>query len=542
MWFFVVCYMIIKTLDSSNMHPGVKFLLPWLVFTGVFCQAASEPKPFWVGVDANYSLGMEQEGRTWRWDQKPSDLFKGIAAQGVHGFRVRLWTRDEGVNGKNYATQVVKRAQAAGLDPYLVIFLSEDWADLMKQPVPAIWKDLDLPARAKAVRTYSRDIVTHFRKEGLKSHLYEIGNEIDYGICGVYPGKSTKKTPEGLGREHWLQAAELIRASQQGVKEVDPEAQFLLHIAHWWDVDFCIGFFRFMLGKDVQIDYAGLSYFPSSNIGGSLEMAQFGDVVARLHKTVNRPVIVPETAYPSTADFKGQFSRWKKEVPGYPLSPEGQHRWLTDFLDFCAAHPDIAAVYYWSPEWCGEGMWKAFALFDLTGEAKPAWSAFESEPAKPLPPKKSVYFEAAGDRLCAVPVEEAKCRAVAVLSEKLKQAGRVNVDYIKAITAEKLVVADYRVNLRASLSGNLDLMFEGGEGAPEKSGIESINTASERIVIFIRGTLTPVVEKLIALAKARGIEVIIHPVAADKALKFGLGSDWQKPTDDDGATDASVAD
>jgi hypothetical protein len=26
----------------------------------------------------------------------------------------------------------------------------------------------------------------------------------------------------------------------------DPEAKFLLHIAHWWDADFCIAFFKFM--------------------------------------------------------------------------------------------------------------------------------------------------------------------------------------------------------------------------------------------------------------------------------------------------------
>jgi arabinogalactan endo-1,4-beta-galactosidase len=514
-------------------------LLSVAAFTAFSAAAA---KPFWVGVDANYSLGMEQEGREWRWEQKPAELFKGMAAQGVKSFRVRLWTGDDGVNGKHYATRVVKRAQAAGLDPYLVIFLSEDWADLMKQPAPAIWKNLDLPARAKAVRAYSRDIVTHFRKEGLTNHLYEIGNEIDYGICGVYPGKSTKKTPEGLGREHWPQAAELILASQQGVKEADPEAKFMLHIAHWWDVDFCIGFFRFMLGKGVQIDYAGLSYFPSSNIGGSLEMEQFGDVVTRLHQAVGCPVIVPETAYPSTSDFKGQFSRWKKETPGYPLSPDGQRRWIGDFLGYCAAHPDIAAVYYWSPEWCGEGMWKAFALFDPAGEAKSAWSAFSADPAKRGKPKTSVYFEAAGDRIVAVPLDEAKRRAVEILTVKLKEAGRVNVGYIQTITAEKLVVKGYRVNLRASLSGNLDLLLEEAGAAPEKPVIETINPVTERIVLFTRGPETLAVTSLLALAKTRGIEVIVHPVAADKALKFGLGNDWQKAGGEEPADTASSTD
>lgn len=515
-----------------------------VLFGLIMASAIDAKEPLVVGVDANYSLGMEKEGRVWTWDGKSGDLFKGMAAQGVRGFRVRLWTGDEGVNGKAYATDAVKRALAAGLDPYLVIFLSEDWADLMKQPAPARWAALSIPERAQAVRTYSREIVAHFRKEGLRSHLYEIGNEIDYGICGVYPGKGTKKTPEGLSREHWPQAAELIRASQAGVLEADPEAKFMLHIAHWWDVQFCVGFFRFMQSAGVRIDYAGLSYFPSSNIGGSLEMAQFGEVVTRLSEAVSLPVIVPETAYPSTADFKGQFSRWKKETPGYPLSPDGQRRWLADFLGFCAEHPSITGVYYWSPEWCGEGMWKAFALFDPAGAAKPAWSAFSVAPEKPPRTKATRYLEEHGGRVYEVPVERAKREAVIVLKEKLAKAGRVNVDYIKAITEAELVVDGYRVHLRASLSGNLDLsLVAGGEGATIPEGVdwkvllESLDPDRQRVVVFTRDTTTEL-EAMRRAAEATHMELIEHPVDADKPLKFGLGSDWQKSGAGDGADEA----
>jgi arabinogalactan endo-1,4-beta-galactosidase len=160
------------------------------------------------------------------------------------------------------------------------------------------------------------------------------------------------------------------------VKEADPEAKFILHIAHWWDADFCVGFFRFMIAQELQVDYAGLTYYPSSGIGGSLTLAQFREVLDRVVSTIDRPVIISETGYPGTADFTGQFADWRHEVPGYPLSPEGQQKWLGDFLAFARANPKIAGVFYWSPEWYGEGMWKAFALFDPEGNAKPAWKAF----------------------------------------------------------------------------------------------------------------------------------------------------------------------
>ncbi len=90
----------------------------------------------------------------------------------------------------------------------------------------------------------------------------------------------------------------------------------MLHIAHWWDAEFCRAFFEFMIAQGVQVDYAGLSYFPSANIGGSLEINEFAETAKSLAGAIHRPIIVPETAYPSTRDFKGQFSRWKYEAPG----------------------------------------------------------------------------------------------------------------------------------------------------------------------------------------------------------------------------------
>lgn len=504
-----------------------------MLFTALFAgrseAAEKSPTGIFAGVDANYFLEMERAGFRWKWDGNSDDLFRGMAARGVEGLRVRLWTGDEGPNGKTYATEIVKRARPAGLEPYLVIFLSEDWADLMKQPVPTVWKDLDFPARVAAVRDYSRSVVAHFRKNGLRSHLYEIGNEIDYGICGVYPSKATKKTPEGLSRACWPQATELIRASQEGVLAADPEAKFLLHISHWWDPAFCVAFFRFMLAHDVRVDYAGLSYFPSSNIGGSIELEQFGAVVRTLAAAIDRPIIVPECGYPSTSDFRGQFSRWKEATPGYPLTQEGQRRWLTEFLDFCANEPAIDSVYYWSPEWCGEGMWEAFALFDRNGEARPAWSAFVPVRGERQKPKRPVYFEARGEVLREVPLAEARRRAEPVLREELRRAGGVNVDYIKAITDKNLVVGDYRVNLRASLAGNLDLPLGAAAGPPTKAAdwkksLGALDAATERIVLFVDEAAAPLAARVAAEAKARGLDVALHPKLGDRPLRFGLKS------------------
>jgi arabinogalactan endo-1,4-beta-galactosidase len=360
---------------------SIIFAVLFVAFGNLASYSASA-KDFMLGVDANYSLEMEENGLRWKWNDEERDLFAGMQQHGVRWLRVRVWTRDEGVQGKEYATRVIERSNKAGLTPYLVLFLSEEWADLNKQPVPAAWKNLSFDERLVAVRRYCRETVRHFRQNGLTSHLYEIGNEIDYGICGAYPGKHAKKDPTALSSNVWPAAAKIILAAEDGVREADPDAQFLLHIAHWWDADFGIAFFKFMLDQGVRLDYAGLSYFPSSNIGGSLTFSQFGAVIDRVHEAINRPLIVAETAYPATAHFAGQFAGWKTEAPGYPLSPEGQRKWLGDFLKFCDGNPAVAGAFYWSPEWYGsnrsdqKGMWKGFALFDANGGARPAWESF----------------------------------------------------------------------------------------------------------------------------------------------------------------------
>lgn len=491
--------------------------------------------PLRVGVDANYSIDMESGGSTWMWEGKSRDLFDGIKAQGVSEFRVRLWTKDDGPHGKAYATDVVKRALRSGLNPYLVIFLSEDWSDMMKQPIPTAWKNLSFADRLAAVKDYSREVVTHFRKEGLHNHLYEIGNEIDYGICGEYPGKGTKKNPESLSRSLWPRSAEIIRASQAGVLEADPEAKFLLHIAHWWDLDFCVAFFRFMVERGVQLDYAGLSYFPSSNIGGSLDLEQFGTTITRLNEALDRPIIIPETAYPSTREFSGQFSRWKYEVMGYPLTPEGQQRWLADFLAYCHQHPAVHAVYYWSPEWFGEGMWKGFALFDPKGEAKPAWASFAGPSWENRAVKDAVFVEVQSNRLHVVPVQEAKAQMLPVISRLRQQTGGVTVEHIALLTNTDLRVGGYAVNLKGSLQQNLNLdLVEpdsgfslGGEDADAswKSVVAQLDPHRQKLVLILRQETTPELRQAIHYFEQAGLQVELHPKAEGLSLKFGMSGE-----------------
>ncbi len=204
-------------------------MLSFLANQAVLAQQTKQPLV--VGVDANYAEGMEREqDAVWSWNGEKRELFDAMHARGVDAFRTRLWVGDDGPHGTQAASRMIARAIKAGIDPYVVIFLSDDWSDLMKQPVPAVWKDLNFEQRLNSVQDYSCEVVSQLRKDGLKNHLYEIGNEIDYGICGEYPGKRSKKNPDTLSRQIWPRSAKLILASQAGVRAVRPRRE--VYAAH----------------------------------------------------------------------------------------------------------------------------------------------------------------------------------------------------------------------------------------------------------------------------------------------------------------------
>ncbi len=333
-------------------------------------------KDFMLGVDSNYALSMRREGFKWKIGERTVDLFRLYSEQGIGWLRVRVWTGISGPSGSQYAGQLALWGQENGVNPYLVFFLSDTWADLFKQPAPAAWRNMSLAERAAAVRGYSRDTARYFRSIGVKTHLYEIGNEVDYGICGVFAGEDTdRENPDWMKEAVWKDEAAIIKACQDGIRDVDPGARFIIHLAHWWDQEFCIACFQTLSEAGVRIDYPGLSYFPTSGMGRDNTQDQFGDTVRRLTSALGRPMIVAEYAYPGSAAIPGQFSSWTEPVPGYPLNPEGQGHWLAEFLDMCYSNADIAGAFYWSPEWYATDIWQAFSLFSSSGEAKTALSA-----------------------------------------------------------------------------------------------------------------------------------------------------------------------
>ncbi|RLF05567.1 MAG: hypothetical protein DRK00_04105 [Thermoprotei archaeon] len=337
---------------------------------------------FLNGVDANYVLLLESLGIMWRDEGGGAvdDVYRYLAGKGVNCARIRLWVGDEGPSRFRYAKRVMERASGAGMELYLVLFLSEGWADLYKQPAPRAWRALSVEERAEAVESYVVDVLE--RLEGYQFRLYEVGNEVDYGVCGVFASdKKRRRDVNWLKRRVWRREAVILRAAMSAIRQVDPETPVMIHLGKWWDERLARAFLASMEEYGVEFEVLGLTFYPTG-LGVGLEALER---LKSLAEEFGKDCVIAEYAYPSKP-MRGMFWFMSKQVPGYPLTPEGQARWIRDFLHTCR-RVGISGAFYWSPELYLSRRaarrlpappempidfgWSPMALFSERGRAKP---------------------------------------------------------------------------------------------------------------------------------------------------------------------------
>jgi arabinogalactan endo-1,4-beta-galactosidase len=345
-----------------------------------------------LGIDANYVTTMSSFYR-WRYHFQNIDIYSFFHSKGINYFRLRVFVKDNGSDSLPYAVNTARLVQAQGMNCSVTLFLSSDWSSISGQPAPSQWNalydygNLSLEHKADIVRNYTKNTTMYFLSSGIDADLYEIGNEIDYGFCGVSEVNITKQENISWMRNTtWAQMTTLINAAVAGVRSADPTSQFILHIAHWWDLNFSHAFFATMIDHGVPVDYLGLSFYPSSGIynitkayqgigNGTLSQLLFRQTAEGLFSTLGRPIIVSEYAYPSSRPIIGPFKNFNHPVQGYPLTRLGQKAWLKEFLSWTANQSFIAGTFYFSPE-LYRIIWQPMSLFTCFGNAKPAVDAF----------------------------------------------------------------------------------------------------------------------------------------------------------------------
>jgi arabinogalactan endo-1,4-beta-galactosidase len=171
----------------------------------------NSPTNFIQGADTD-GTSLSQNGYIWL-DKIASkgydNRFAVLHGNGFKWVRIMLyWNDTVGDNNLLYVTNVIRNANNNGLDVAVIIFLSDGQADLGKQSGPSCinlnqitlptyynnssavscknFSDLTITQKEDVIKEYSKNVVNYFKNHGVNVKLYEIGNEVDCGIAGIF--------------------------------------------------------------------------------------------------------------------------------------------------------------------------------------------------------------------------------------------------------------------------------------------------------------------------------------------------------------------
>ena len=318
--------------------------------------------------------------RTWGQDWKVADPLEALKQHGMDWLRVGVLTtsssylrdtppdrwntlpwRTEYWGCREYAEQIMREASGKGMRLMVYLWLSDIASHAGVQHPPPEWAGLGVAQTAARLDTYGYETAKYFKDRGLNVEIYEIGNEIDFGILGFRPNERIPIPPgvditmnTGWMRDNvWNVEATLLKSAIAGVKRANPEAKIGLHIAGLAvgrTTLFPEAFFQTMVDEQVDFDYAGLSH-PSASYPWDLDRYSTDSWFQRLQgltdfiAALNKQVVFSEGTYPN--DPQGQVAAPMQE---FPFTPAGQAAWVREQLRFASHNPTVAGWFYWYPD------------------------------------------------------------------------------------------------------------------------------------------------------------------------------------------------
>lgn len=350
-----------------------------------------EGSPLFLGATVQHYLAE----RIWDNNWKYINPLKVLKERGFEWVRVCLTTRtssllrntpplnwgqlpwDEHYRGTlEYAEQIVREASELGLKVNLVFYLSHDEprsTGPKDYPAPPQWQHLTTDELAEVVRRHCFETTQYFKDRGLDIEIYDIGSEIEYGFLGYLPqpwgnipvpiGVDPNEDVSYMRDNVWNTQARLIKAATAGVREADPDAEITLHVTGFWHDLLIKAFFETMVEQGVEFDYGGLSYCSPGQdwpVRFCDDPFSYAETIIDFLASLGKKVLFSEFLYPSAQGGIGVFGepywrtrpKWMIHVaaPGYPFTPEGQGKWMRDFLSFCQENENVAGAFYFWPD------------------------------------------------------------------------------------------------------------------------------------------------------------------------------------------------
>jgi arabinogalactan endo-1,4-beta-galactosidase len=409
------------TLTSVNpLSPGQKYTIT--ITSGVKGAAGNEyarsTASFSTTAQAlNLAAGalVSDSYYAYRWSSPPAQPWDVLQYLRREGFRwLRMWvttlsypelrtTSDWSTlpwQNANYwacleaSGAILAAAAALGFRLQAVLYLSDQPCGAGGQPLAAAWADLTPTQLAVSVQQSAANTASYYQSLGLNIEVFEIGNEIDFGICGIQlgttapvpPGIDWTTDPGWMETNVWGPCAPLLQAASDGVKSVYPNAKILLHIAGFGYSPgnlLTSAFFQSMVNLGVPFDIAGLSY-PYMFSGNDVPQPYFAqaDFLSALDAiaAVGKPIQIVEFDYPAAP-----AGITKTPSPSYPFTPAGQANLIQDLA--YAVNGRLESLWYWYadyypgwPDAANHPELVSSGLFSAYDTPRPALAVFKQPP------------------------------------------------------------------------------------------------------------------------------------------------------------------
>ena len=219
-----------------------------------------------LGADISFLPQLEARGVKFADKSGPKDAIQILKAHGFNYIRLRIFNNpaaDSGyAPGKGFCDLphtlvMAKRVKQAGLKLLLDFHYSDTWADPQKQFKPLAWKGLRGPALEAALHDYTAAVLQALAAQGTPPDMVQVGNEINHGM--VWPDGDVQHA-DSLARFDAL--AGLAKAGIRAVREADPGALVMLHIALGGQNGYSTRWLDRMAARGVAFDVIGESYYP----------------------------------------------------------------------------------------------------------------------------------------------------------------------------------------------------------------------------------------------------------------------------------------
>ncbi len=191
---------------------------------------AALARPYIVGVDISWVLEDESLGATYYDDGKKQDLFDILQNNGINFIRVRTFVNScigyakENLSGANsnvcwcdleHTIALAKRIKAHNMGFFLDFHMSDTWASIGHQNVPASWAGKSNAEMGKLAYNHVKTTMDALMKAGLRPDMVQVGNEINSKVAGVSMSKMAD-------------FANIINSGVKAVRETDPSIKIVM--------------------------------------------------------------------------------------------------------------------------------------------------------------------------------------------------------------------------------------------------------------------------------------------------------------------------